>query len=166
MPSAACDVMPFAACLLGVWSSALETAERPGPCEVRRKNPHLNRAKFRLRMFCMGLGGLTPGRIYSWGEMPQEIPLSTQPSLSRFTNRLVTSRLPVLDLVLPPAVQSDLVPKPQAKHTRSEFCPIEMRVFASGFTEFSQFRSLQCIVAAISAVRIPLIDRPPGGSPI
>jgi len=29
---------------------------------------------------------------------------------SRFTNRLVTSRLPVLDLVLPPAVQSDLAP--------------------------------------------------------
>jgi len=25
-------------------------------------------------VFCLGLGGLTPGRIYSWGEMPQENP--------------------------------------------------------------------------------------------
>ena len=121
-------------------NNALKTAELPGPCEARRKKPHLNRAKFRLCVFAWG-------RIYSWGETPQENPLSTLPSLSRFTNRLVTSRLPVPDLALPPAVQSDLVPKPQAKHTRSEFCPIEMRVFASGFTQAWQFRSLQSIVA-------------------
>ena len=32
-----------------------------------------------------------------------------------------------------------------SKHTKSEFCPIEMRVFASGFTRAWQFRSLQRI---------------------
>ena len=58
----------------------------------------------------LGAWGADPRSHLQLGEMPQENPLSTQPSLSRITNRLVTSRLPVLDLALLPAVQSDLAP--------------------------------------------------------
>ena len=70
--------------------------------DLRRRRPFLRRRR---------LGSPRPSRSLaacSWGEMPQENPLSTQPS--RFTSRLVTPRLPVPDLALPPAVQSDLVP--------------------------------------------------------
>ena len=63
-------------CLSSLSLTTLKTAELREPCEARRKNPHLNRAKFRLRVFCLGLWGLTPGRICSWGEMPQENPIS------------------------------------------------------------------------------------------
>ena len=102
-----------------VWFGAFSTGVRGQSLEMRNCQTRVKPdAKARISIgqnpdfvcFGCGLVGLTPGRIYSWGEMPQENPLSTQPSLSRFTNRLVTSRLPVLDLALPPAVQSDLAP--------------------------------------------------------
>ena len=62
-PSAIKFPMYYVLCPIN--NNALKTVELSGPCEARRKNPHLNRAKFRLRVFCLGLGGLTQGRIYS-----------------------------------------------------------------------------------------------------
>ena len=54
--------------------------------DLRRQRPFLRRA---------GWAANAPRAPLRWGEMPKENPRSTQPS--RFTNRLVTPRLPELD---------------------------------------------------------------------